>query len=168
MCGQYNVDVLLFLATLMAESGLNPKAERFGFETLNAQQAINAGDWVALQAIIDRTKPDISFGYTQLIVGTAAGYGIGNGQHTVENVLDVRDRLFNRHASLDLGAQHLLRNMASPSDWGDDWRLQTLIAYNSGSHQPRGNWYWQRYQQNIQNYLGCLIWAENLLKTQGG
>lgn len=129
----------LLLAMLIAESGLNPYAARYG------------------------TPPDVSFGYSQLIITTAAAYGIGDGSYTEENVERVRDTLFDRETSIRLGAAHLKWTYYVARLYPEERELQALICYNSGNVQERGNWYWQRYGSHVAAYQEALLRAEEML-----
>lgn len=136
--GRYDLPATLLLAMLIAESGLNRTAARYG-------------EW-----------PDVSFGYCQMIVATAAGYGIGDGTNTAANIAAVRDALFDRERAIDVGARHLAGCWAEATPYADR-ELQALIAYNSGSCQPEGNWYWQRYGGNVNAYRAALARARAML-----
>ena len=152
------------LSLLIAESGLNPHAERFGTRTQEAQRYIISGDWAGLEHIINLTWPDISFGLSQLTVSTAASYGIGSGSKTAANCIAVRRVLFDRWTAISLGARHFARSIAAVVRFQDpEPVLAALIHYNSGAYQPRGNWYWERWTGNIYTYRQALIQAVNQL-----
>lgn len=123
---------------LIAESGLNPEAARYG-------------NW-----------PDVSFGLSQITVATAAGYGIGDGTRSGENIAHVQARLFDRVASIAVGSQHLALCWHQARAY-EDRELQALICYNSGSPQPEGNWYWHHYPGNVANYRRALEKAAQML-----
>ncbi|MCL5264153.1 MAG: lytic transglycosylase domain-containing protein [Chloroflexi bacterium] len=135
---KYGIPVVGLLAMLKAESGLKRKAARYG------------------------TWPDISFGYSQLTVQTASGYGIGDGQNTAENIAAARNTLWDRETAIDVGAHHL----SGCYGQADGDTLQALIAYNSGQPQPEGNWYWQQWAGNIASYKAALKWAQEILKGE--
>jgi soluble lytic murein transglycosylase-like protein len=141
---QYGLSVVTLLGLLKAESGLNP-------------DAIRRGAW-----------PDCSAGLSQVTVATAGGYGIGNGEDTDENIQTVFAALCDRATAIDLGARILSGCLETvdevmPGLSASDRELQGLIAYNSGSPQSHGNWYWERWHANIDNYLGCLEWAKSVI-----
>jgi soluble lytic murein transglycosylase-like protein len=141
---EYNISQVVLLAMLKAESGLNPNA-------------IRRGVW-----------PDISSGFSQICVATAGGYGIGDGSDSQENIESTLAALCDRATAIDLGARHLSMcldsvNEQMPGLSQDEWELQGLLTYNSGGTQPRGNWYWSRYADNVSNYLGCLAWARGIV-----
>lgn len=138
---QYSVPISLLLGMLKAESGLNPKAARYG-------------EW-----------PDLSFGLCQLTVATAKSYGLGDGSFAAANILAVRDALFQRDIAIDVGARHLAGCYERAADYPER-ELQALIAYNSGSPQPEENWYWQKYQSHIASYRYALSWAKEILEDQ--
>ena len=87
------IPLALALACAIAESGLDPRAERWGGSegTRQAREAIAAGDSSRLQEIIDRAWPDISFGYGQRIVRF---HYAGDRTPSVPNVLAVRRQVF--------------------------------------------------------------------------
>lgn len=131
----------LLLAMLKAESGLKRTAAR-------------EGSW-----------PDVSYGYSQLTVSTAEGYGIGNGEDTPSNRANVREVLFDRATSIDMGARHLSGCVLRAAEDGyveDELLLEALIAYNSGSTHPRGDWYWTSWPGNVRNYQFALEWAKEV------
>jgi hypothetical protein len=125
----------LLLATAIAESGLNSHAARYGV-------------W-----------PDVSFGLMQRIV---LFHYWGNGSNTWENIQAVKDYvLANPEEDLLQGAIKL----RSCLDRAGGDVLQALIAYNSGSVQPEGNWYWERYAGNIAGYRAALEKAKEMLNA---
>ncbi|MDA8186858.1 MAG: transglycosylase SLT domain-containing protein [Dehalococcoidales bacterium] len=162
---QRGIPIVGLLAMLKAESGLRRTAERWGDRSRDAVEHIGDVDYLrGLLADLRRRGIglDVSFGYSQLIVSTAGGYGIGDGSMSVDNVLAVREALFDRTMSIDVGARHL-SGCYSQADGYDEQDLQALLAYNSGSPQPQGNWYWQRWAGNIASYEAALQWARELL-----
>lgn len=143
---------------LRAESTMNPCAERYGTQTRYAQAALREGDYNELAGIILEEWPDISFGLSQMTVQTASGYKIGNGAQTVDNVLYVRKRLFDRATAIEVGVKHLAGCYA-PNDY-----LQTLIKYNSGDYHFEKDWYWEEYLANIEAYKSAIEWANEAIK----
>ena len=139
---QYSIPLVGLLALGQAESGWRRTAERWGI-------------W-----------PDVSFGSTQITVRLAAAYGIGDG--TEASALVVRDALFDRETAIRLGADYYAQGLARAAAMfsgleGDALLLQGLIAYNSGSPQPEGNWYWQDWSGNIASYRAALVWAHGIV-----
>jgi hypothetical protein len=147
---------------LKAESELGPFAERYGLRTAEAKRALAMQDWPTYQALILEAASDLSFGMSQITVGTARGYSVGNGESTIANVLNVRQALFNRANAIDLGARHLAGCWARAEGYADR-SLQAVLAYNSGSPQPEGNWYWVKYAGTIRRYQQCLQWAHGIV-----
>ena len=123
---------------LQAESGLNPYAERYGV-------------W-----------PDVSFGYSQIIVATAAGYGVGDGSNTQANIAAVREALFDRATSIDLGARHLAGCWARAEGY-EPHDLQALVAYNSGRPRLPDDPYWTEWAGNVRAYQSALEWARGVI-----
>lgn len=166
---------------LIAESGMNPRAERWADRStrgreLTARIDRDPGDEAAyneLQRLMDDLKLrgvhyDCSWGYSQLIWSTAGGYGIGDGQYTLANLLDVRRQLFDRATSIDLGARHLAlcyqRVRDELGDVGDEIEtaINALIVYNSGSIQRPGSSYFQNYSGNVAAYKSAIRQARPL------
>lgn len=156
---------------LIAESGMNPRAERWADRStrgreLTARIDRDPGDEAAyneLQRLMDDLKLrgqhfDCSWGYSQLIWSTAGGYGIGDGQYTLANLLDVRRQLFDRATSIDLGARHLAlcyqRVRDELGDVGDEIEtaINSLAVYNSGSVRRPNDSYWTVYAANVASY----------------
>ena len=137
--GKYAIPTLLLLACLKAESGLNPEAQRYGM-------------W-----------PDVSFGFGQQTVEYAPW---GDGSDTPANIALVRAKLFDRQTAIDLAAAHLGPEYASAGDMltsaatPDERILCALSAYNSGSIQAPGNWWWTG--PGCANYRAALIWAHSV------
>src|SRR5690606_34037303 len=110
----------------------------------------------ALQAIIDRQWPDISFGYGQRIV---LYHYLGDRTSTIENCLAVRAAVF-ADPDRDLAEMcyrlrgHLddVRGVILPPQVGGDELLAALVSYNLG-HLPRsGHTYWRVYAANVSAY----------------
>lgn len=88
------IPLQLALGCAIAESRLNPYAERWGRETDRAKALIEQKDWDSLGLLINRVlqiSPDISFGYGQQIVRY---HLLGNHTETVDNCLLVRAQTF--------------------------------------------------------------------------
>lgn len=114
----------------MAESGLNPRAERWGV-------------W-----------PDVSFGLTQITVALAGEFGYGDGSGTPANCASVRAALFDRETALEVGAAYLYGCLITA---GHDW-LGALRVYNGGSWALTDE-YAERYPGNLASYERALAWA---------
>ena len=160
------IPLTLALACAIAESSLDPRAERWGSLTKEAKAAIAAGDRAGLRENIGRAWADISFGYGQRIV---LYHYSGDRSQTVDNVLSVRDYVFD-HPEEDLRrmAEMLEGNLATarrgnlaPCD-GDEL-LGALIVYNSGRLAPPEDPWWQVWSENVANYRGALARARKLL-----
>lgn len=159
----------LLLATLIAESSLSERAERFGRETAIAQAAIAANDATLLQQVIDRTWPDISFSLGQRIVRY---HWFGDGQATVGNVMAVRAAVFGDperdiwEAAKFLAPRYQSATSADLSPVQGDVELMALVAYNAGSVRPPGDSYWTNYAGNLAGYRNALTKARDLLSEQ--
>lgn len=141
---KYSLPIAGLLAMLKAESNLNPKAARYG------------------------TWPDVSFGYSQLTVQTAASYGIGDGSDTPINIANVREKLFDRKTAIDVGARHLSGCYAAADAAGWASRnisrdLAALVIYNAGWLPPLDSRWWITWTGNVTNYTAALKWVESLL-----
>ncbi len=156
----------LILAGAIAESGLNPRAERWGTMTVQAQAAIAQGDMQWLQSIINATWPDISFGLSQKVV---AYHYLGDRSRTVENCLAVREGVF-------ADPERNLMEMAVQlndclfdvygcdlSKVGWDPLLAALVVYNHGSYPPAWDDYWTRWAGNVASYRGALDRARSMI-----
>lgn len=139
----YGIDPVFLLGMVHAESALNPYAARYG-------------RW-----------PDVSFGYVQMTVLTAGGWGIGDGSNTEENIALVRDYLFDRDRALDIGA-HYLANLLANAPKGipttERW-IWCLARYNGGPNAEY-DWWWQKYASHIAAYRRSLAWAESAFSGQ--
>jgi len=139
---QYGIEPVAILAMLKAESNLDPYAARWGV-------------W-----------PDISFGLCQMIVPTAAAYGIGNGQNTPENIQAVKGALFDRRTAIDVGTKHLAGNVAyvrqrKPHQTGDALILDALRVYNGGSGALDNPDWERRWAANVESYRRAIAWARS-------
>lgn len=159
------ISVQLLIACAIAESGLNPYAERWGRETTAARAAIQAGDHEALQAILDRVWPDVSFGYSQRIV---LYHDLGDRSRTVANVLAVRDQVFAhpdhelaRMATL-LASHQANARSADLSRVDGDVELAALVSYNAGHLPPPASSYWSVYAGNVASYRAAFARAREL------
>jgi len=172
---KYDLPLRVMVAMPGAESGLSPFAERWGGRTdeakalLDAVQAGDEGARAILEQIIRQAGYDVSFGFTQLIAATAGGYGIGDGSYSVENLLAIRTLLFDRAASIDLGARHLRSACDAVLDWkGDYTDLEALAYYNAGGYSFEAS-YWNdaATAANVANYRSWLEFADRILAEQG-
>jgi hypothetical protein len=156
----------LLLACIIAESDLDPRAERWGLKTTAAKQALAAGDRAALAQIIQEAGNDISFGFGQRIVKF---HYRGDRTFSIDNVLDVRQYVF-EHPERDLreAALFLVPGLAAaregdlmPCD-GDDL-LGALVAYNCGHYPAPDEEYWQERTGAVRRYREGLVQARALL-----
>lgn len=160
------IPLQLALACALAESGLNPRAERWGGMTGQAQQAIAAGDNALLQAIIDETWPDISFGYSQKIVEF---HYLGDHSQSVDNCLAVRAGVFaDPDRNLVEMANQLAGCMATAqagdlSPVGGDPLLGALIVYNAGHLPAADSPWWGQWAGNVANYKAALDRAAGMV-----
>ncbi len=161
-----NIPLELLLACALAESNLNPRAERWGSQTANALEAIAAGDNARLQAIITSAWADISFGYAQRIV---LYHYVGDGSSDVNNVLAVRQHVFdNPDNDLLEAANKLAGNLAAAraadlSQCDGDELLGALIIYNAGHMHPPGDPWWVDWRGNVNNYRTNLARARSMV-----
>lgn len=163
---------MLLLACIEAESSLVPYAERWGDRTRDARFALH--DPVKLGQIIADLEArglgaDLSFGYGQMTVQTAAGYQLGDGSNRVENVLHVRQALFNRELSVNVTAAHLHLCQRSVEQKPDhpvvraDKALASLVRYNAGWLPPPDSDWWRVWSQNVARFKKALRWARGLV-----
>jgi hypothetical protein len=149
---QCGLDPVHLLALLIAESGLNPLAERWGRETLAAKAAIERGDWALLMAIISRAWPDISFGYSQRIV---MFHEDGDRSPSINNVLAVRARVFgNPAADINAAGSRLAGCFGHMTCDGSI--LSALTVYNAGTDRRNDPAWWALWKGNIASYERAL------------
>ncbi len=153
------VPLELALACAIAESGLNPRAERWGGHTGTAKDAIATWDMEVLQEIINRAGLDVGFGYAQRIV---AYHWAGDESMDLENVLAVREAVFADPArdlrEMALKLQDCL-DLAGPGDR----LLDALVVYNAGHLPGLGDPWWTRWAGNVEGYRAALARARELL-----
>jgi len=160
------VPVDTLYAGMIAESELEPRAERWGRQTETALSYIQADDMQALQWLLDSVWPDVSFGYSQRIVKY---HWAGDKTQTVKNVMAVRQAVFD-------DPEKDLRQMALHLDWcrtqtekrpldrvNGDRELGALVCYNAG-HYPslHSNW-WTTYGAHVSRYQAALDQARTEL-----
>jgi hypothetical protein len=149
---QCDLDAVHLLALLIAESGLNPMAERWGRETLAAQAAIERGDWSLLMAIISRAWPDVSFGYSQRIV---LYHEEGDRSPSLNNCLTVRQAVFaNQAADINAAASRLAGCFGHMTCDGSI--LSAMTVYNAGSDRRNEPAWWALWKGNIASYERAL------------
>jgi len=162
------IPVSLLLACAIAESGLNPRAERWGSRTEEAVAAIESGDLGRLGWIIEEAWPDISFGYGQRIV---MYHYLGDRSSSVENCLAVRDGVFaDPEADLRAMAEHLSACLSAAegsdlSPVGSDPLLGALVVYNAGRMPASTDTWWQKWSGNVGSYRRALDRARELLQV---
>jgi len=149
----------LALACALAESGLNPRAERWGRSTAAARSAIQADDRAWLAEIIDAAWPDISFGYGQQIV---LYHYLGDRTSSVENVLAVRDGVFADPAGNLVDMCRRLAGCLARARACDlepvagDELLGALVVYNSGAWHAADDAWWTSWAGNVRAYASML------------
>jgi hypothetical protein len=149
---QTGLDPVHLLALLIAESGLNPHAERWGRETLAAKAAIERGDWSLLMAIISRAWPDISFGMSQRIV---LFHEEGDRSPSLNNCLAVRQAVFaNPAADINAAASRLAGCFGHMTCDGSI--LSAMTIYNAGTDRRNEPAWWALWKGNIASYERAL------------
>ena len=158
----------LLLGCIAAESELDPHAERWGLLTPQAKTAIQANDRAALRSIIAQAGSDISFGLAQRIVKF---HYFGNHESTVENVLAVRQYVFD-HMERDVReAAMFLKTKLVEARQGDlalcdqDELLGACIAYNCGHFPLASEAYWGQRGPTIARYRAKLGEARAALQA---
>jgi cell wall-associated NlpC family hydrolase len=130
------------LTCAIAESGLNPRAERYGA-------------W-----------PDISFGYGQQIV---LYHYLGDRSSTPANIAAVRDSVF---ADPQGNLNDMCIRLASClqrvqgvdlSPVNGDPLIGALVVYNAGSWKPAGDPWWNAWAGNVRNYQAAQVKARGML-----
>lgn len=148
---QCGLDAVHLLALLIAESGLNPHAERWGRETQAAKTALANEDWPLLMAIIGRAGADISFGYSQRIVQF---HDYGDRSHSLNNVLAVRSHVFaNPAADINAAAARLAAGIARSLDGSI---LGGMVVYNAGSDRRNDPAWLRLWAGNVASYERAL------------
>ena len=166
--GAAGIPTALLLGCLMAESELDARAERWGPAALTAQAkaALANDDLQRLRAIIPLAGNDISFGLGQRIVKF---HYHGNGQLTLENILDVRQFVFDntdtdvREAARLLASCLTNAGQADLTPVGGDRLLGACVAYNNGHVPPPGDAYWTARAATVGRYAEKLQQARQLL-----
>lgn len=135
------------VALIHAESGFDPTAVRRG------------------------TWPDVSGGYSQMTVQTAAGYGLGDGTADPDNVEAVLGALQGRETGIRLAARHFAMCLAVvdqrfPGIAGDERIILGLRAYNGGAGYGLTDAYAQDYAANLASYRAALKLAHQVLKNK--
>lgn len=162
----------LALGCAIAESGLNPYAERWGggSNTAAAKTAIEQQNWGALQAVINRVGADISFGYGQQIV---LYHYLGDRSATVENCLAVREAVFGDPSRnlWDMAkrlAARLQQARRQDLDRVDgDELLGACVIYNRG-HWPVDAAEWTAIKSRVDHYRRSLVDARRLIAAHEG
>ena len=159
----------LLLGCIAAESELDARAERWGRLTAQAKAALAAGDTARLRAIIPQVGDDISFGLGQRIVKF---HYHGNRKMTLENILDVRQFVFDntdqdvREAALFLTP--CLADAERQTDLsraGGDVLLGACVSYNHGHYPSFDDQYWTERASTVARYKNKLAWARAQLNA---
>ena len=154
---RHGLDPIHLLALLHAESGLNPRAERWGAYTPTAKAAIAREDWTQLAWVIVQAGFDISFGYSQYIVPY---HYAGDRTRTVDNCLAVRQHVFNHpEEDIDQAAAKFVSCFAHPSC--DGTPLSAMVVYNAGSDRRDSTTWMYYWRANVESYQRSLEWAED-------
>jgi hypothetical protein len=149
--GRYGLPPRLPLACAIAESGLDPGAERWGDRTAGARVAIAGGDWLQLEQILSDLDSrgllaDISFGLGQ----QSAMWAPENPQHLVsrERLLELRELYFDPAHAVEVMCMNLV----------DKYRLagreefRALCRYNwpAGGGQPASSGVAAAYRRGLE------------------
>lgn len=151
----------LILACGIAESSLNPRAERWGSAELNEQalEAIVAQDWETLQTVINAAWADISFGIAQRVVKY---HWSGDHTQSWQNCMAVREAVFHdRDRDIaEMGRflhTHFFNTVnADLRRTGGDPDLMALVAYNAGHIPAYDDPYWTARRSTIERYAKAL------------
>jgi hypothetical protein len=113
--------------------------------------------------------PDVSAGYSQMTVSTAAGYGIGNGSSSDANIEYVMGVLQDRETGISLAAQHYAMCLGvvdgmHPAPLGDERLIMGLRAYNGGTGYGLTDHYANKYPSHIASYRYSLELAYSVLR----
>lgn len=160
------IPVQLALACGLAESNLNPRAERFGRETAAAKVALANGDMATLRAIIGRAGNDLSFGVGQRI---CIYHYYGDRTNSLANVLAVRGYVFSHEAEdiremcAFLKPRYMAAGSADLSPVGGDRLLMALCAYNAGHPPTPTEPYWRDRASTVARYREMLTQAAAML-----
>lgn len=153
----HGADPAHLLALLKAESGLNPRAERWGSRTAVAKNLIASQRFGDLQSLINVVWPDISFGYGQHII---LYHYFGTREPFVENVMAVRQRVFEYpEENIDEAAKRL-KSCTWHSSY-DGTILSAFVIYNAGSDRRNEAEWLASWSGNVASYERALQWAED-------
>lgn len=180
--GEARIPLVLGLGCALAESGLDPRAERWGQRNAEAKLALQGLGLLVetegspmtpdearalLEDVVDTEWPDLSWGYSQRI---AAYHWAGDRSATVDNCLAVRSAVladperdlvemsWKLRGCLEVVLEEDLR-------WvGGDPLLGALVVYNAG-HLPglEEDW-WRRYASHVASYRISLDRAREMLE----
>ena len=162
------VPVETLYAGMIAESELEPRAERWGRQTVTARAYIQSDDMQALQWLLDSVWPDVSFGYSQRIVKY---HWAGDQTPTVKNVMAVRQAVFD-------DPEEDLRQMALHLEWcrtqtanrpldrvDGDRELGALVCYNAGHYPSLHASWWTTYDSHVTRYRQALEKSRTAIAT---
>lgn len=155
------VDPIHLLALLIAESGLNRTAERYGRNTEEFKQRLlwlEAGDTsqeVELQRLINDAWADVGFSYGQQIV---LFHYAGDRSASLDNVLAVRKDVFANPAVNIQDAANRLASGISRSL--DGTALGGMVVYNAGSDRRNDPVWMAIWGGNVAAYELALAQAE--------
>jgi hypothetical protein len=117
--------------------------------------------------------PDISGGYSQMTVSTAAGYGLGNGTPAEANVNAVLAALQDRETGIRLAAEHyggcltVVDHNVRPAPLGDERLIYGCRVYNGGAGYGLTDAYANAYASHIASYRHSLDLAYEVLRGKG-
>jgi hypothetical protein len=114
--------------------------------------------------------PDVSAGYSQMTVSTAAGYGLGDGSAAPANVEYVMGALQDRETGISLAARHYQMCLGvvdgmQPRPTGDERLIMALRYYNGGSYGITDH-YATKYASNLAAYRYSLELAYTVLRNK--
>jgi hypothetical protein len=136
------------IALIHAESGFDP-------------HAVRRGAW-----------PDVSAGYSQMTVQTAAGYGVGNGSADAANVESVLAALQDRETGIRLAAANYATCLGVvdrqfPGVSGDERLILGMRAYNGGAAYGLTDDYATKFASHIASYRAALDLTYRVLANKG-
>jgi len=151
---------------------LTQYAEANGLELAGLIGLIHAESAFNPFAVRRGVWPDVSGGFSQMTIQTAAGYGLGDGSATPANVDPVLDALCDRETGIRLASEHYAMCLGVVDAQmsrleGDERLVMGLRAYNGGTAYGLTPEYASAYPSHIAAYEQAVALAHQVLRGKG-